>query len=61
MSYKQTQKETDLTWIDLVRKYFPDATVEQADFLLWEKTCFPVGSVQAVEEHLREAALQSRQ
>ncbi|ERH59259.1 hypothetical protein O205_01220 [Bacillus amyloliquefaciens EGD-AQ14] len=26
-----------MTWIDLVRNYFPDANDKQCDFILWEK------------------------
>jgi len=30
-----------MEWIDLVKQYFPDATDEQADYILWD-TGFPV-------------------
>ena len=30
-----------MSWTDLVREYFPDATDEQAGYILWEKTGFP--------------------
>ena len=30
-----------MTWLELVREYFPDATDEEADYILWEKTGFP--------------------
>lgn len=30
-----------MTWIELVRHYFPDVTDEQADYILWEYTGFP--------------------
>lgn len=43
-----------MTWIDLVRKYFPNATDEEADFILWEKTCFPFGNVSQVEKQIKE-------
>ena len=42
-----------MTWADLVRKYFPDADDQLVEFLLWEKTCFPLGSVEEVEGQLR--------
>ena len=29
------------TFRDAVREYFPEATPEEADFILWEKTGFP--------------------
>jgi hypothetical protein len=29
------------TWRDVVRHYKPEATSEEADYILWERTCFP--------------------
>jgi hypothetical protein len=43
-----------MTWNDLVREYIPNATDEFADWVLWERTCFPMGSVAAVRQHLQE-------
>lgn len=31
----------DMTWIDLVREYFPEVTDEEADCILWGYTGFP--------------------
>jgi len=45
-----------MTWYDLVRKYFPDADNEFCEFVLWEKTCFPVCGPEKVEKQLRELA-----
>lgn len=45
-----------MTWSDLVRKYFPTATDRDADFVLWEHTCFPMGSAEDVEEQLKAIA-----
>lgn len=30
-----------MTWLELVKHYFPDATDDQADYILWEYTGFP--------------------
>lgn len=30
-----------MTGIELVRQYFPKATEDQCDYILWEKTGFP--------------------
>ena len=30
-----------MTYRELVREYFPDATDEQTEFILWEKTGYP--------------------
>lgn len=31
----------DISWLDLVREYFPQATDAEADMLLWEHTGYP--------------------
>jgi len=28
-------------WVELVREYFPDASDEQAEYILWRETGFP--------------------
>jgi len=43
-----------MTWLELAKKYFPGISNEEADFILWELTCFPVGSAAQVEEQLRQ-------
>ena len=49
-------KELTTTWTDLVRKYFPAATIGEADHLLWEKTSFPCGEAEEVARQLKELA-----
>ena len=49
-----------IDWLDVVRKYFPAATIGEADFLLWEKTCFPYGRAEEVERQLKELAERKR-
>lgn len=41
-----------MTWIELVRKYFTDATDEEADYILWEKTAFPFASAEHIEKQI---------
>ncbi len=43
-----------MTWLELVKKYFPNASDKEADFILWEKTCFPICSAETVEKQLKE-------
>ena len=43
-----------MTWNDLVRKYFPDASDKTCDSILWEKTAFPLVGVEIVEKQLQE-------
>ena len=45
---------SELTWIELVKKYFPNVEDEEADFILWELTAFPMGGLKVVEEQLKE-------
>lgn len=54
---KTTTSENDImTWWDLVRKYFPEATDEECEYILWEKTAYPMGNVNTVEQHIKELA-----
>ena len=43
-----------MTWRDLVRKYFPNASDTICDFILWEKTAFPLVPAKEVEKQLQE-------
>lgn len=43
-----------MTWRDLVRKYFPNASDEECDFILWERTAFPVSSIETIEKQIIE-------
>jgi hypothetical protein len=45
-----------MTWYDLVRKYFSSATDEVCEYILWEETCFPIGTLEDVEKQIRELA-----
>jgi len=49
-----------LTWVDLVRKYLPGISDEYADYILWEKTCYPMGDKEMVEKQIKEFAKTSR-
>jgi hypothetical protein len=44
----------NMTWNDLVRRYIPDASDQLCDFILWEKTAFPLTNVEEVEEQIKE-------
>jgi len=46
-----------MTYKDLVRKYIPDASDEEIGFILWEHTCFPMGSSEMVEKLVRDYAV----
>lgn len=34
-----------MTWAEVIRHYNPDATDEECEFILWEKTPFPMSSI----------------
>lgn len=44
----------DMTWIDLVKKHIPDVTDQQADYILWEETAFPLAGIEIVEKQIQE-------
>jgi hypothetical protein len=43
-----------MTWNDLVRKYYRDATDRDCEFILWETTSFPFSSAERVEQEIRD-------
>lgn len=43
-----------MTWYELVKKYFPDASDLEVEFILWEKTACPIASASTVEKQLQE-------
>ena len=45
-----------MAWLDYIKEFFPDVTEQQADFILWEKTAFPMGGKEMVEKQIRELA-----
>lgn len=55
-----SEQYSGMTWLDLVRKYFPDANEETCDFILWEKTCFPLGSPEEVETQIQKLAKETK-
>lgn len=40
----------DSTWHDTVRYYFPNATDEECDYILWEETCFPLSGEETLKQ-----------
>ena len=41
---------------DAMVKYFPDADDKTVDFILWNKTAFPMGSAEQVVRQIKEYA-----
>jgi len=39
--YFSVAKKRKFTPIDCVKYYFPEKSDKEADYILWEKTCFP--------------------
>lgn len=37
------------TWHDLIRRYIPDADDKRCEFILWEKTAFPLVPVETIK------------
>lgn len=44
--------DSDKTWGDLVREYFPDAGGDEADNILWVLTAFPFADVETIRGQL---------
>lgn len=45
-----------MTWLELVRVYFPWMSDEEANYLLWECTAFPVAGLDYVVAQLEQHA-----
>ncbi|MEK6280290.1 MAG: hypothetical protein AABN95_08025 [Acidobacteriota bacterium] len=43
-----------MTPIELVREMFPDATEDEADFILWERTAFPFNDIEGTRAQIME-------
>lgn len=43
-----------MTWGDLIRKYKPEATDEEVEFILWERTAFPMAPTEYVIKQIEE-------
>jgi hypothetical protein len=43
-----------MTYIDLVKKHWPEVSDEVADMILWEMTAFPFASVEHTEKQIIE-------
>jgi len=44
------------TWRDLVRDHIPTATDEEADYILWEHTAFPMADQDYVNRQIESYA-----
>lgn len=42
--------ENKFSWGDVIRYYKPDATDDEIEFILWEKTCYPMDSETTVKQ-----------
>ncbi len=49
-----------LTPFELVRLYFPDASDELCELLIWERTSYPFVEAEEIARQLREFAEKSR-
>lgn len=44
-----------MNWLELVHKHWPGIDDEAANAVLWNATCFPMGTAVMVEEQIKEA------
>lgn len=50
------------TWIEYIRSFNEDITEEEADYILWNETCYPFDTeiaIQQIKEYLTEINSQS--
>lgn len=46
----QKQEMTNKTWGELFRKYKPEITDKEIEFILWNETCYPFDDPTAVKQ-----------
>lgn len=46
---------------EIVRYYFPTADEEDVDFILWNKTIFPYGPIEKINDGIYEYYLKSKE
>ena len=49
LTFEQAKKNK-FSMIDACKYYFPDWSNEECDFVIWEKTCFPMSTVTALSQ-----------
>lgn len=49
----------EVTWLDLVRRFWGPCSDEEADALLWNATAFPFASPKHIARQLRKAKQRS--
>lgn len=50
------------TWIDIMRQYKPDITDKEANYILWEHTCYPFDdktTVTQIEQYFQSSSQQT--
>ena len=49
-----------MNWINLVKKHWPGIEDDAANEVLWNATCFPMGSAEQIEEQIKEAYIKGQ-
>lgn len=44
-----------MTWLDYMLLYNPLIKKEEAEYILWEETCYPCGDIKMVAKQVRRA------
>ncbi len=50
-----TTQPTNRDYFEACQRHYPDITVDQAGNLLMNATCYPFGTVEQVEQNLKDA------
>ena len=49
-----------MNWVELVQRNWPGISPEDANEVLWNATCFPMGSADQVEAQIKEAYIKGQ-
>lgn len=48
-----------MNWVEMVQRHWPKIDQEVASMLLWNATCFPMGTAEEIEEQIKTAYIKS--
>jgi len=49
-----------MNWVDLVQQHWPGISAEDANDVLWNATCFPMGDAAMIEEQVKQAYIKGK-
>lgn len=49
-----------MNWVELVQQHWPGISDTDANEVLWNATCFPLGDAATIEEQIKEAYIKGQ-